>query len=303
MKFSILIDMLFDLLALRSVTATYLSEKYNISPRTVYRYVDILAEKIPLHIKRGRNGGISLSDSYLLPVNFMNAEEYDAAIEALCLAYARTPDERFLKARRKLSSQKKWEKRELLFNESAENVFIDGGTSGVDTVGKRLRVLQECIRECAVAEIVYVAENGEKSEDKIEPHTLILQDNIWGMYAFSHKLRSFYPYAVGRIYSIQKTEETFRKRPFDYTEVTSSPCETATVQLECKEDALPSLIEWLGVENLRSKNGVHRFDVTLPKCGLIEKLLSYGASVKVLSPASLQTALLKVSENIKALYV
>ena len=83
MKFSILIDMLFDLLSKRKITAAYLAEKYQISPRTVYRYVDLLAQKLPVSVKRGRNGGIYLSDSYRLPVGFMSADEYTAAINAL----------------------------------------------------------------------------------------------------------------------------------------------------------------------------------------------------------------------------
>ena len=303
MKFSILIDMLFDLLSLRNVTATYLSEKYNISPRTVYRYVDILADKLPLHVKRGRNGGISLSDSYTLPVNFMSAKEYDAAVEALCLAYSKKPDEKFLQARRKLSSQKKWEKREALFNECAESVRIDGTTSSITAASPKLHALQECLRDCVIAEITYVEENGEKIEDKIEPHALLLQDNVWGMYAFSHTLRAFRTYFIGRIYSLCKTEENFRKRPFEYPNHTPDiATEKIAIRLECSQATLPSLIEWLGIEHLRITGNALRFDVTLPKRGLVERLLSYGNTVKVLSPTSLQVALVEATQKIAALY-
>ena len=67
MKFVILLDILFELLSKRKVTATFLSEKFNISTRTVYRYVDTLSLCIPLYVKQGREGGIYLSDSYKLP--------------------------------------------------------------------------------------------------------------------------------------------------------------------------------------------------------------------------------------------
>ena len=83
MKFTIMLAILFDLLAKRKVTAVYLAEKHEISPRTVYRYIDLLSLNVPIHIKRGRNGGICISDSYKLPMGFMTIEEYDAAIEAL----------------------------------------------------------------------------------------------------------------------------------------------------------------------------------------------------------------------------
>ena len=79
MKFSILIAILFDLLAKRKVTANDLAEKYEISPRTVYRYIDLMSTTLPVYVKRGRNGGICISDNYKLPMGFMTKEEYEAA--------------------------------------------------------------------------------------------------------------------------------------------------------------------------------------------------------------------------------
>ena len=114
MKFAILLDILFELLSKRKVTATFLSEKFNISTRTVYRYVDTLSMCIPLYVKQGREGGIYLSDSYKLPKGFMTKEEYESAIEALEAMYSQFPEERFLDAKRKLSAQVKTEIRDYL---------------------------------------------------------------------------------------------------------------------------------------------------------------------------------------------
>ena len=113
MKYEILTDILFELLSKRKVTARYLAEKHATSERTIYRYLDILAVSVPLQIQRGRNGGVFISDSYKLPVNFMTKEEYGAAIEALGAMYSQLPEERFLAARRKLSAQAKSESRDL----------------------------------------------------------------------------------------------------------------------------------------------------------------------------------------------
>ena len=105
MKFAILLDILFDLLLKRRVTATELAEKYEISTRTVYRYIDLLSMTVPVYVKQGRNGGICISDSYKLPMGFMTKDEYDAAMEALAAMYSQLPQERFLQAKRKLSAQ------------------------------------------------------------------------------------------------------------------------------------------------------------------------------------------------------
>ena len=88
MKFYYLLDILFELLAKRKVTASYLAEKHEISVRSVYRYVDLLSINVPIYVKRGRDGGICISDSYKLPVGFMTKEEYESAMEALDAMYS-----------------------------------------------------------------------------------------------------------------------------------------------------------------------------------------------------------------------
>ncbi len=103
MQDDVFLNILFELFDKRRVTATELAEKYSLSTRTVYRYVRRLAAILPLEITRGRSGGISLADKYRLPVSFFTREEYDAAVDALTLAYSQTAEPRFLAAKRKLN--------------------------------------------------------------------------------------------------------------------------------------------------------------------------------------------------------
>ena len=109
MKFAILVEMLFELLTKRKLTAAYFSDKFKISPRTVHRYLEELSACLPVTVKRGREGGIMLSDCYKLPKNFLTEEEYDCVLNAIERAYAQTADEKFLELRRKLTAQYKTE--------------------------------------------------------------------------------------------------------------------------------------------------------------------------------------------------
>lgn len=136
MRFSILLDILLELLSKRMLTAAYLAEKYGISARTVYRYIDILSTAVPVCVRSGRNGGVFISDCYKLPVNFMTEAEYEAAIEALGAMYSQLPEERFLAAKRKLSAQIKTEARELTLAGSSGTILVDSGTWG-DTAAFR----------------------------------------------------------------------------------------------------------------------------------------------------------------------
>lgn len=307
MKFMILLDILFDLLAKRKVTASYLAEKYEISQRTVYRYVDLLSMAVPIYIKRGRDGGICISDNYKLPVGFMTKEEYESTIEALELIYSQLPEERFLDAKRKLSTQLKSESRELVLSGEIGNILVDGGTWG-DTHGfsDKLRLVEECLRDKAVMEIEYHSRIGEKTKRKIEPHVLVFKQSIWYIYAFCYKQRAFRLFRLGRIFSAVKTQETFQRRPFQREDIplqywTSE--QSIPVRFEIFQSAFADAQDWLGVENMRLIGERWFAEVSLPNDEvLVRKIVGLGAGIKVLSPASLAEKVAKTAKQVCALY-
>ena len=307
MKFSILLAILFDLLAKRKVTATYLADKHEISTRTVYRYVDELSFNVPIHVKRGRNGGICISDSYKLPVGFMTLDEYDATIEALAAMYTQLPEERFLAAKRKLSAQMKAEARDLTLSGDLGNILVDGGSWG-DTraFSEKVRLFEESIRDLIVLEIEYNARTGEKTTRKIEPHVLVFKQNVWYVYAFCYKQRDFRLFRLGRISSVMKTEERFTKRPFNREDIPLNywkTDKTVDARFEITESAFADAQDWLGVENLQLKNGKWLADVTLPDDeALVRKIVGLGSGMKVLAPEELRDKVALAAKEIAKLY-
>jgi predicted DNA-binding transcriptional regulator YafY len=208
MRIHILLSILFELLEKGRLTADYLSKKYEISPRTVYRYVETLSPFVPLHVKRGRGGGICLADNYRLPVGFITKADYAALDEALTAVYAQTGNSKFLYTKRKFTSQAR--QTQLPAYVSAE---IGEITILPDEKDKErctlLRILQECIREKRIAEILL---RGEKSPRKTEPVSLLLQQNEWKLFAFCYKQRNFVTLPLSSLRGAKKTEETFHPR-------------------------------------------------------------------------------------------
>lgn len=75
-----------DLLKSRKITARYLSDKYEISLRSVYRYVDVLSSSgVPVFSERGRRGGITIADNYRLPATLLTKTEQSDILSALSL--------------------------------------------------------------------------------------------------------------------------------------------------------------------------------------------------------------------------
>ncbi|MBR2646869.1 MAG: YafY family transcriptional regulator [Clostridia bacterium] len=308
MKFAILLEILFELLAKRKVTATYLAEKHEISTRTVYRYIDLLSLTVPIYIKRGRNGGICITDNYKLPVGFMTKEEYSSAIEALEAMYSQLPEERFLAAKRKLSAQVKSESRELTLSGEIGTILVDGGTWGdTRTFSDKLRFVEECIRDKVVLEMEYHSRAGEKTHRKIEPHVLVFKQGVWYVYAFCHKQRAFRLFRLGRIFSMLKTDERFQKRPFSREDIPlnywTTDGKTIEAQFEIRDSAFPDAQDWLGVENMRFADGKWIAEVLLPDDeALVRKIVGLGSGMKVLAPTSLRERVASAAKSIAKLY-
>ena len=303
MKFTILLDILFELLKKRKITAKELSEKYGVSSRTVYRYVTLLSESVPLCVTQGRNGGIQLSDCYKLPMGFLNEEEYRTAIEALDEAYAQTTDERFLRARRKLSAQEKSEKRSMKRAGESELVYVDDVWSALPALFEKLTLLNECIRAKTVLEIEYRHPNGKTELCRVEPHALTLQNNVWKLYAFCYAKRTFRAFAVGRTFSIVNTRERFLRRKYEREDLPVKPPESngnlLAVKFEISEQAFPNAAEWFGLENVYDAGGKRYAEVLLADDEkLVVKILNLGSGVKVLSPNSLRA---RIAQTAKAL--
>ena len=99
------------LLSRKKMTAQYLATKYDISTRSVYRYVEELNVcGVPVDIVRGRYGGISIPDTFRLPSWYFTRDEYTATVNALNAMSSQVSDKSVLSALEKLQSQQKDEK-------------------------------------------------------------------------------------------------------------------------------------------------------------------------------------------------
>ncbi|MBQ4270048.1 MAG: YafY family transcriptional regulator [Clostridia bacterium] len=305
MKFTILLEIFFELLTKRKLTATYLAEKYETSVRTIYRYVDDLSLCLPITVMQGRNGGICISDSFKLPKGFMTKEEYEAAIEALDAMYSQYPEEKFIKAKQKLSAQVKSETRDLTVTGDVGAILVDSGTWGdTSKFSEKIRLYETAIKDRNVLDIDYHSRVGEKSRRKIEPHVLVFKQGVWYVFAFCHKQKAFRLFRLGRIFSTIVTDGIFERRNFKRDDIPLqfwvSEAASVAVRLEITETGFADAQDWLGGENLRSDGKRWFADMTLPDDeALVRKIISMGAGVKILSPQSLQS---RVKDAAKAIF-
>ncbi len=309
MKFTILLAILFDLLAKRKLTANYCADKYGISQRSVYRYVDHLALSVPVYVKRGRNGGIYLPDDYTLPTGFLTKEEYDAAIDALSYAYARSPEPRFLHVKHKLSDHVKKQHRDLALSGDLQSFITDGGCFAyTQAVFEKLRLLCECIRQQAILEMQYFSPLDGEIHCKIEPHVLIHKGSGVYLYAFSRFERRFRLYRLTRILSMIKTGDRFVPRTVKREQIPLSffadESNSVQVRLRLERRVLQRMQDTLGVTNIKQNDGEWQAEITLPNDeDLLPTLLSLGDGVTVIEPVSVRERLKALLQSMRKAYL
>ena len=84
MQGSRLFKIIYYLLNKGQATASELSEKFEVSVRTIYRDIDALSEAgIPVYTEAGRSGGIRLLGDFVLDRAVLSEEEKKEVLSAL----------------------------------------------------------------------------------------------------------------------------------------------------------------------------------------------------------------------------
>ena len=79
-----LLGMIYILMKQGTVTAAELAERFEVSARTIYRDLDTLsAAGIPVYARKGKNGGICLTEQFVLNKMLITKEEQQEILSGL----------------------------------------------------------------------------------------------------------------------------------------------------------------------------------------------------------------------------
>ena len=304
MKAEIMIDIIFTLLSKKKVTTAEMAEKYGISFRTVYRYMEEISSEIPLYATHGPGGGYKIVDCYRLPASYFTEGEFAAVMQALSAFEREFPGGEIASAIDKIKVSGTFQSDLSL---STSSLIIDSGPWGFTAdYNNKLRILEECVASSTAVRITYRNADGKRSERVVEPHTLVLKQGVWYVYAFCRTRGEFRLFKTGRIESQTVLSEKFKRRPTDSIGDALAFTvreDSILVRMKVEESAAMDVEEWLGVDCVkRTEDGVFA-EATLKKSnGLVSKILGYGGGVKVVSPQSLRMEIASAAEKIVAAY-
>lgn len=195
-----LLGIVYILLKKGTVTAGELAEQFEVSVRTIYRDVEQLSMAgIPVYARKGKNGGISLTERFVLDKMVISEDEQKRILAALESVRETGAREEGL-ILQKLSA---------FFRADSPNwVSIDFS----DWSGRRQELyekIRQAILERRVMEFDYYSQYGEMSRRTAEPVQLVFKEYTWYVRAYCRKRQAMRLFKVLRMKRVQLLEERF----------------------------------------------------------------------------------------------
>lgn len=285
MQINRLFEMVYILLNKKQVTAKELSEHFEVSTRTIYRDIEALCEAgVPIYTNKGKGGGISLLDNFVLNKSYLSAKEQQeilVALQSLKAAPYTEPNE----VLRKMSA--------LFGNEESEWIEVDFG-SWDEGEKEKFELIKAAILDKQVLQFDYYNARMEKMNRKVEPLQLSFKERSWYLKGYCRVRKEMRLFKLSRIKHVEKLEEHFvrtlrgsqqEKETFKEGAYRNSQ----KVRLQIAKSQAYRVFDEFNEEAIeKCEDGSFIVEINCPEDEwLYGYLLSFGSHAKILEPAAI----------------
>ncbi len=206
MKIERLIGILSLLLQKDSVTATEISEKFEVSRRTVYRDIDDLCRAgIPVCTVQGKGGGISVMNGYKIDKTLLTENDMTEIIAALNALDSISNGKKYRRLMDKLSVSKA----EMVNTDNC--IMIDLSSWDKCLFADKIDLIRCAVSEKRKISFHYFSPSGE-SNRVIEPYHIIFQWSSWYVWGWCTNRNDYRMFKLTRIVDLTLTDEFYEKR-------------------------------------------------------------------------------------------
>ena len=293
---SLMFSILITLLNNGKTTKKALAEKFEICERTVIRYINaIAATGVPVYSVKGKNGGYEISSEFQFDKSFFSEQEIARIIT--CLKSMDRYDDKLnegIADKLKYMAKRKNDEQYLL---ETDTLIIDAGPWNNPTLYRaKMEILQKAIDSKKSLNVMYVDRYESRTHRLFDPYYRVLKEGVWYTYGWCHYRKDFRLFKLARIKSLLPTDQSFERKPCDVYEKLNGnfdDFETVDLEIEFSSTVLGDIEEWLGYDAVFERGYKYVAKAKLYSGRvLINKLLSFGSSIKVLSPSYLREELL-----------
>ncbi len=304
MQISVMFGMLMTMLNKKMVSRKYLAEKYEVSERTVSRYLDVMcAGGIPIYSIHGPNGGFALSDEYKVDKSYFTPEEFQTIISALGATSSINNNKTTSLIIDKFKGLSASQKKSSEFVIKNDTFIIDSGSwTNPEQLRNKMDIINKGIFSGITLQIIYIDRYDTKTTRNFDPYAIALKDGTWYTYGWCHTRGDFRLFKLARIKTLKLTGNTFERKESDVYDALKGNFDEMNmidVEFEFTSIIYEDIVEWLGSDSIIERGMQYIAKASLfYGNALINKLLSFGSSIRILSPLSLRNELLDECQRI-----
>lgn len=290
MQINRLFEMIYLLLNKESITAGELATHFEVSPRTIYRDVELLSSAgIPIYMTKGKGGGISLLSDFVLNKTVLTDGEKSNilaalhALEAVNLEQTNT-------AVQKLSS--------LFGNTNADWVEVDfSGWANAEEEALLFSQLKTAI--LGKIKVVFHYHSSEGSTQRtVEPMKLCFKGESWYLFAFCTVRQDYRFFKLRRMKELELMDDHFERtapaKIFEDDKIFQDDFVTITLKL-LKKMAYRVYDEFSQYKTL--PDGDFIAQLTMPRGDWVyQYLATFGEHCEILEPEDIR---LQVKEKLQ----
>ena len=296
------------------LTSRSLADKLEVSERTIMRDMEALSMSgVPVFAERGSQGGWFLTEGYRTNLTGMKAEEF---ISLVISAHPGLLTDLGIKEHFDSAFQKLLASSPASLKQSTElvrqKIHIDGaGWHQGSESNPYLTIVQEAVwAECKLC--IHYKRNQDIAVRIVHPIGLVAKRSVW--YLVAEINGEFRTYRISRIVHAELLQATFsRPKNFDlaqYWEESTAEFKQSVpsylTSISMRSQLLPRLEQQRYIRVLQLEPEEKGWIKALIDCETIEygceTILSFGASVEVISPPELRAMVLSESQAIVDLY-
>lgn len=308
MKVDRLVSIIMLLLDKERIGAQELADKFEVSPRTIYRDIDAInMAGIPVHSMSGVGGGFEIMQKYKIDKNVFSSDDLSAILIGLSSISNMINGTEQVNALSKIKS--------FIPTDCAKDIELKTNQIFIDLspwMGNRniqpyLETIKTALQEHKIISFDYADRYGNKTKRTAEPYQLVLKSSHWYCQCYCQIRKDFRLFKLSRISNLQMQEEIFLPRDYkkpqlDFTEMLASM--QTKIKIRLHKSIMDRVLDYCPYEHV-SPAGDEHYIVDFP---FIENeyyyniLFSFGNKCECLEPLHIRAEMKRRINEIAALY-
>lgn len=300
MKIDRLLGILTVLLQKDKTTSAELSERFEVSRRTIARDInDLCTAGIPIITEQGKGGGISIMEGFKIDRTLLSKDDLKSIFTGLKSLDSVSEGSQYQLLMDKLSVKKADDPK------NTDPIIIDLGEFDKGAVSEKIEFIKHSIQQRDIISFRYYAPNGE-SERIIEPYHIVYQWHGWYVWGYCIDRKDYRLFKITRLYELKTVGEKCEDREVPSYKLNRLWHLEGDVFATIKFDKSVKwrIIDEYGIEIPKfADDGSSELTHTWSsKQAFFSFVLSYGENAEIVSPLELRKEFSEIIKNISQKY-